>query len=83
MTCDQLYGLDASYISRPQMAAGHELSEDGLRWRFIQLGWRTRHGINVARQAMGATIQCDADRETMLAVMSEPKKVTEMGVANG
>jgi peptide/nickel transport system substrate-binding protein len=34
MTCDQLYGLDESFAVQPQMAAGHELSDDRLRWRF-------------------------------------------------
>jgi peptide/nickel transport system substrate-binding protein len=34
MTCDQLYGIDAGYTARPQMAKGHELSDDGLRWTF-------------------------------------------------
>lgn len=34
MTCDQLYGLDDGFVPRPQMAAGHELSDDQLRWRF-------------------------------------------------
>jgi peptide/nickel transport system substrate-binding protein len=34
MTCDQLYGLDESFTVQPQMAAGHELSDDRLRWRF-------------------------------------------------
>lgn len=34
MTCDQLYGIDEAFVPRPQMAAGHELSDDGLRWRF-------------------------------------------------
>ncbi|MGA3400945.1 MAG: ABC transporter substrate-binding protein [Acetobacteraceae bacterium] len=34
MTCDQLYGLDESYMPQPQMAAGHELSDDKRRWRF-------------------------------------------------
>jgi peptide/nickel transport system substrate-binding protein len=33
MTCDQLYGLDESYIPQPQMSAGHELSDDKRRWR--------------------------------------------------
>src|SRR3954452_23137049 len=34
MTCDQLYGLDESFNVQPQMAAGHELSADQLRWKF-------------------------------------------------
>jgi peptide/nickel transport system substrate-binding protein len=33
MTCDQLFGLDESFVVQPQMAAGHELSDDKLRWR--------------------------------------------------
>jgi peptide/nickel transport system substrate-binding protein len=33
MTCDQLYGIDGSYTPRPQMAAGHEVTDDGKRWR--------------------------------------------------
>ncbi len=34
MTCDQLYGLDDTFTARPQMAEGHEISDDKLRWRF-------------------------------------------------
>jgi peptide/nickel transport system substrate-binding protein len=34
LTCDQLYGLDEAFVVQPQMAAGHELSADKLRWRF-------------------------------------------------
>src|ERR1700712_1731865 len=34
MTCDQLYGIDDTFTPRPQMAAGHEVSDDRLRWRF-------------------------------------------------
>ena len=34
MTCDQLYGLDDKYVPQPQMAAGHEVSPDRLRWTF-------------------------------------------------
>ena len=33
MTCDQLYGLDESFVPQPQMAAGHDLSDDKRRWR--------------------------------------------------
>jgi peptide/nickel transport system substrate-binding protein len=34
MTCDQLYGLDDTSTAHPQMAEGHELSDDKRRWRF-------------------------------------------------
>src|SRR6185312_16311403 len=34
MTCDQLYGLDEQFVPRPQMASGHEVSSDQLRWKF-------------------------------------------------
>ncbi len=34
MTCDQLFGLDENFVPRPQMAAGHEVSSDQLRWKF-------------------------------------------------
>ena len=34
MIWDTLYGQDSSGRPSPQMAAGHELSEDGLTWRF-------------------------------------------------
>jgi peptide/nickel transport system substrate-binding protein len=29
---DTLYGLDESYVPRPQMVEAHEVAEDGLRW---------------------------------------------------
>ncbi len=34
MTCDQLYGLDDRFVPQPQMAAGHELTDEGRRWIF-------------------------------------------------
>ncbi|MCQ4159638.1 ABC transporter substrate-binding protein [Roseomonas sp. GC11] len=37
---DTLYALDANQVPRPQMAEGHEVSEDGLTWRF-----RLREGL--------------------------------------
>src|SRR5580698_3522716 len=43
MTCDQLYGIDEAYTPQPQMAAGHETSQDGLRWRFTLRDGLTFH----------------------------------------
>jgi peptide/nickel transport system substrate-binding protein len=34
MTCDQLYGLDEAYALKPQMVAGHELTDRDCRWVF-------------------------------------------------
>ena len=34
MVWDMLYGRDASFTPQPQMVAGQEVSEGGLRWRF-------------------------------------------------
>lgn len=34
MVYDTLYGIDASLTPRPQMVAGHEVSDDGLSWTF-------------------------------------------------
>jgi peptide/nickel transport system substrate-binding protein len=33
MVWDTLYGIDEGLIGRPQMAAGHEVSDDGLTWK--------------------------------------------------
>ncbi|MBS7812650.1 ABC transporter substrate-binding protein [Roseococcus sp. XZZS9] len=40
MIYDLLYGLDSNYEARPQMAAGHEISADGLTWNI-----RLRDGL--------------------------------------
>ncbi len=37
---DTLYGLDLDLVPKPQMAEGHEVSSDGLTWRF-----RLREGL--------------------------------------
>ncbi|MBL6457725.1 ABC transporter substrate-binding protein [Belnapia sp. T6] len=34
MVYDCLYGLDPQLVAQPQMVAGHDLSDDGLRWTF-------------------------------------------------
>jgi len=32
MIWDTLYGIDENLVAKPQMVAGHEVSQDGLRW---------------------------------------------------
>jgi peptide/nickel transport system substrate-binding protein len=51
MTCDQLYGLDDGFVPRPQMAAGHEVSADQLRWRFTLRDGLVFHGGEKVRAA--------------------------------
>ncbi len=34
MVWDMLYGRDANFVPKPQMVAGHEVEDNGLRWRF-------------------------------------------------
>ena len=40
MIWDTLYGVDASLTPRPQMCEGHEITDNGLTWRF-----RLREGL--------------------------------------
>jgi peptide/nickel transport system substrate-binding protein len=51
MTCDMLYGLDESYTPQPQMAAGHELSDDKRRWRITLRDGLTFHDGEKVRAA--------------------------------
>ncbi len=45
---DTLYGLDLDLVPRPQMAEGHEVSADGLTWRFrLREGLRWHDGEKV------------------------------------
>ena len=51
MTCDQLYGLDESYTPQPQMAAGHDVSDDKRRWRITLRDGLTFHDTEKVRAA--------------------------------
>ena len=45
---DTLYGLDLDLVPKPQMAEGHEVSADGLTWRFrLREGLRWHDGEKV------------------------------------
>ncbi len=43
MIWDSLYGQDSSGVPTPQMAAGHEVSDDRLTWRFVLRDGLTFH----------------------------------------
>jgi peptide/nickel transport system substrate-binding protein len=79
MTCDQLYGLDQTYTARPQMAAGHEVSDDKLRWRFtLRDGLRFHDNEKVRAVDCIASIARWAKRDPFgqrLAARTEEMKV--------
>ena len=56
MVFDTLYGLDTEYQPQPQMAAGHDVSADGLIWRItLRPGLRFHDGTPVlARDAVAS-----------------------------
>jgi peptide/nickel transport system substrate-binding protein len=53
---DNLYGLDDNYLARPQMAAGHTVSEDGKQWDItLRPGLKFHDGTKVlARDAVAS-----------------------------
>src|SRR5947209_2398847 len=53
---DTLYGLDADYVPRPQMLAGHTVAADGLLWTLtLRPGLRFHDGTPVlARDAVAS-----------------------------
>ncbi len=58
MVWDTLYGLDETLTPRPQMCAGHEVSADGLVWRFrLREGLRFHDGVPVRAADCIASIQ--------------------------
>jgi len=82
MTCDQLYGLDQTYTAQPQMAAGHELSDDKLRWRFtLRDGLRFHDNEKVRAADCVASIARWAKRDPfgqrMAARMEEMKALDD------
>jgi len=79
MTCDQLYGIDDKFVPQPQMAAGHELSDDGLRWRFtLRDGLRFHDGEPVLARDCVASIARWAQRDAFGVRMV--KQMDEMTV---
>jgi peptide/nickel transport system substrate-binding protein len=57
MVHDTLYGVDAALRPRPQMAEGHVVEDDGLRWNFrLREGLRFHDGEPVRAQDCVASI---------------------------
>ncbi len=82
MTCDQLYGLDESYTPQPQMAAGHDLSDDKRRWRItLRDGLAFHDGEKVRAADCVASIARWAKRDPfgqrMAALLDEMRPVDD------
>lgn len=61
---DTLYGCDAALRPRPQMAAGHSVSEDGLAWTIrLRDGLRFHDGERVTAQDCIASLRRWAARD--------------------
>ncbi len=82
MVFDCLYSLDASLVPRPQMAAGHDLSADGLTWRitlrdglFFHDGERVR--ARDATASIDRWMQRDAMGRALKARMAELRTVDD------
>ena len=58
MVFDTLYGMDAAYRIQPQMASGHEISDDGLTWTIgLREGLRFHDGPPVLARDCVASIR--------------------------
>lgn len=82
MTCDQLYGIDDRFVPQPQMAAGHTLSDDGLRWQFtLRDGLLFHDGEKVRAADCVASIARWAKRDPfgqrMIALTDEMKPLDD------
>jgi peptide/nickel transport system substrate-binding protein len=66
MVFDTLYGMDADYQPHPQMAAGHQMDPDGLRWVVTLRDSLVFHdGSPVRAQDAVASIRRWAQRDLM------------------
>ena len=82
LTCDQLYGLDESYTPQPQMAAGHELSDDKRRWRITLRDGLVFHDNEPVRAAdcvasIARWAKRDPFGQRMAAVLDEMRAVDD------
>ena len=68
---DTLFGLDADYVPRPQMVAGHTLSDDRLTWTFtLRDGLRFHDGTPVLARDAVASLARWCKRDTFGIVLA-------------
>ena len=71
MLYDSLYALDASLTPQPQMAAGHECSDNGLTWRItLRDGLLFHDGEAVRSQDAIASIRRWSERDSVGIVLN-------------
>jgi peptide/nickel transport system substrate-binding protein len=71
---DTLYGVDANLVPRPQMCAGHDMSQDGLVWTFtLRPGLRFHDATPVLARDAVASLQRwmarDSNGQTIAAIL--------------
>jgi peptide/nickel transport system substrate-binding protein len=63
---DTLYAMDENFRPQPQMAEGHEVSEDGLTWTFtLRDGLKFHDGADVTGEDVVASLQRWGQRDGM------------------
>jgi peptide/nickel transport system substrate-binding protein len=63
---DTLYAMDENFRPQPQMAEGHEVSEDGLTWTFtLRDGLKFHDGEDVTGEDVVASLQRWGQRDGM------------------
>jgi len=66
MCWDTLYGPDTDFVMRPQLAEGHVVEDDGLRWVFtLRPGTRFHDGTPIRAQDAIASIARWSARDTL------------------
>ena len=85
MVFDTLYGLDASYVPQPQMAAGHTIEADGKVWNItLRPGLMWHDGTPVLARDVVASVQrwwqIDAFGQTLRSFTDELTAVSDNGL---
>jgi peptide/nickel transport system substrate-binding protein len=63
---DTLYAMDENFMPQPQMAQGHEVSDDGLTWTFtLRDGLKFHDGEDVTGEDVVASLQRWGQRDGM------------------
>ncbi len=78
---DTLYGVDANFVARPQMAAGHRIERDGLEWQItLRDGLRFHDGEPVLARDVVPSLLRWSRRDAFGGVLMEA--VDELSAAS-